>query len=85
MTEEVIQRPLHPYTNMLLSAVPLPNPARNRQRIRLLPSSDALPDATNIPPGCPFANRCPFATDICMREKPELSCSTVHMIALASS
>jgi peptide/nickel transport system ATP-binding protein len=72
VTEEVIHRPLHPYTNMLLSAVPLPNPAKNRQRIRLLPSSDALPDASKIPPGCPFANRCPFATDICVHEKPEL-------------
>lgn len=71
-TESVIRRPHHPYTTMLLSAVPLPNPVRSRNRPRLLPVSDAIPDATEVLPGCSFVNRCPFATDRCGEEKPLL-------------
>lgn len=71
-TESVIQAPHHPYTTMLLSAVPLPNPVRSRNRTRLLPTSDAIPDATEVLPGCSFVNRCPFATEICSAEKPPL-------------
>lgn len=71
-TEAVIREPHHPYTTMLLSAVPLPNPIRSRNRQRLLPTSDAVPDATQIFPGCSFVNRCPFATTICEQTRPEL-------------
>ncbi|MCL6443653.1 MAG: ABC transporter ATP-binding protein [Alicyclobacillus sp.] len=77
VTEDVISRPQHPYTKMLLSAVPLPDPVKNRTRQRILPSSDEIPDAANIPPGCSFANRCPFATDICRVERPLLRPSKV--------
>jgi oligopeptide/dipeptide ABC transporter ATP-binding protein len=70
--EEVIARPRHPYTLMLLSAIPMPDPRRNRERKRLLPASDEVPDATVIPEGCPFAGRCPFATDRCRHEAPAL-------------
>lgn len=72
VTEDVIAHPQHPYTKMLLSAVPLPDPIKNRVRTRLMPSSDEIPDATQISVGCSFANRCPFATEICHHEKPEL-------------
>jgi oligopeptide/dipeptide ABC transporter ATP-binding protein len=71
-TEAVIRNPHHPYTTMLLSAVPLPNPVRSRNRERLLPTSDAIPDATLEFPGCSFANRCPFATERCRTERPTL-------------
>lgn len=70
--EEVITRPRHPYTQMLLSAIPMPDPRKNRERKRLLPVSDEVPDATVIAPGCPFAGRCPFATKRCREEAPLL-------------
>ncbi len=72
-TESVIRAPHHPYTNMLLSAVPLPNPIRSRNRQRLFPVSDAIPDATQVLSGCSFVNRCPFATEICHDQRPVLS------------
>jgi oligopeptide/dipeptide ABC transporter ATP-binding protein len=72
-TESVIRNPHHPYTTMLLSAVPLPNPVRSRKRQRLLPTSDAIPDATLVFAGCSFVNRCPFATERCETERPQLS------------
>lgn len=75
VTEEIISRPQHPYTKMLLSAVPLPDPDKNKTRQRLMPSSDDIPDATNIPKGCSFANRCPFASDVCHSEHPSLRLS----------
>ena len=56
MVDEVYRPPYHPYTEALLSAVPLPDPNRKQKRIIL---EGALPSATEIPPGCPFATRCP--------------------------
>jgi oligopeptide/dipeptide ABC transporter ATP-binding protein len=66
-TEELIQAPLHPYTQALLSAVPDPDPHHRRERIRLrgLPPSPSEPLS-----GCPFASRCPEAQDICRKEPP---------------
>ena len=72
-TESVIRSPHHPYTTMLLSAVPLPNPIRSRNRKRLLPTSDAIPDATHVSPGCSFVDRCPYATEVCSHERPPLA------------
>lgn len=69
---EVLYRaPRHPYTEALLSAVPIPDPhkQRARQRIRL---TGEVPDAANPPPGCPFHPRCRYATDICRKEIPVL-------------
>jgi peptide/nickel transport system ATP-binding protein len=64
----ILQPPYHPYTEALLSAVAPPDPAAQRQRIRL--EGDA-PSQLNVPTGCPFHTRCPrFLGEICQRETP---------------
>jgi peptide/nickel transport system ATP-binding protein len=62
--------PLHPYTQILLSAVPVPNPRAPAQRVLL---QGDPPSPANPPTGCRFHTRCPLAQDICKREKPDLS------------
>jgi oligopeptide/dipeptide ABC transporter ATP-binding protein len=67
-TSDVLQRPRHPYTQALLSAVPkVDSPGRKTDRIRL---SGDLPSPLNPPPGCKFHTRCPLATDICRKAAP---------------
>ncbi|WP_099364653.1 ABC transporter ATP-binding protein [Fredinandcohnia onubensis] len=66
-TENLFSEPLHPYTQSLLSAVPLPNPKRNRNRIIL---KGEIPSPLNPPTGCAFHTRCPLAMDICKKESP---------------
>jgi oligopeptide/dipeptide ABC transporter ATP-binding protein len=62
-------RPLHPYTESLLAAVPVPDPRIKRQR-RLLQGD--VPSPINPPPGCHFHTRCPYAVDRCKSEEPAL-------------
>jgi peptide/nickel transport system ATP-binding protein len=61
--------PKHPYTEALLSAVPIPDPKVKRQRIRL---SGEVPSPANPPSGCHFHARCPIAKDVCSKEVPKL-------------
>ncbi len=69
-TVDIFTSPLHPYTQLLLSAVPVCDPhKRNRQKIRL---AGEIPSAVDIPPGCRFHPRCPYAGDICRKEEPPL-------------
>jgi peptide/nickel transport system ATP-binding protein len=70
-TDELFQQPLHPYTESLMSAVPIPDPRlRNRRdRIRL---KGEVADPVNPPSGCYFHPRCPYAKDRCETEYPEL-------------
>ncbi len=76
---EIFRNPLHPYTRALLQAIPIPDPARARERqvLRGAPPSPAQP-----PPGCRFHTRCPSAVEICPRvEPPLLEVSPGHWVA----
>ena len=68
-TSELFSTPGHPYTDALLSAIPVPDPEANRERVLL---SGDVPSASSPPPGCSFHPRCVFAQDICKREVPTL-------------
>ncbi|NPA98965.1 MAG: ATP-binding cassette domain-containing protein, partial [Crenarchaeota archaeon] len=77
-TEEVINKPAHPYTKALIDAVPS---IRRRERKRLKIKGD-VPDPKNPPPGCRFHTRCPFATKHCSEEEPRLTeISPGHFVA----
>ena len=69
--EDIYNKPLHPYSKSLLSAVPVPDPkiARANKRIVL---EGSIPSPLNAPSGCPFRTRCPYAKDECAQSMPEL-------------
>jgi len=71
LTDKVIGNSLHPYTRALLTAIPEPNP-ENRLKIREIPIRGEVPSAAEIPSGCRFHPRCPYAKDICIKNEPPL-------------
>jgi peptide/nickel transport system ATP-binding protein len=75
---QVFERPTHPYTQALLSAVPIPDPVAERQRTRILVHGD-LPSPANLPSGCRFRSRCPLYAqlgadqqEVCKNVDPQL-------------
>jgi len=68
---DVFTRPQHPYTQALLSAAPVADPAAAATRQRIVLRGD-LPDAANLPSGCSFRTRCPVATEACAAVAPQL-------------
>ncbi len=66
--EELFRNPLHPYTQALMSAIPIPNPRLKRQRTIL---KGDVPSPLNPPKGCRFHPRCPVAVEKCSREEPQ--------------
>jgi dipeptide transport system ATP-binding protein len=73
--EDVFAHPRHPYTAALLSATPVADPTRKKNRIEL---KGELPSPLNPPPGCPFNPRCAHATDICRQQFPEETAVGAH-------
>jgi oligopeptide transport system ATP-binding protein len=70
-SDEIYDNSLHPYTQALLSAVPIPNPTLDRQRKRILLTGD-VPSSIDPPTGCRFHPRCRLAKDICEKREPDL-------------
>ena len=70
-SKEVYENPLHPYTQALISAVPVPDPGAGKAKRRVMLRGE-LPSSLNIPSGCPFWTRCPYATNQCAEERPPL-------------
>lgn len=68
-SESLYEKPLHPYAQALLSAVPIPDPEFKNEEIPLMGD---IPSASNPPSGCAFHTRCPFATEFCKTKVPEL-------------
>jgi len=78
-TDELFANPKHPYTQVLLSAVPSPNPHTKRERMKL---EGDLPSPINPPPGCVFHTRCPRATELCSKECPQMQfVGDMHRVA----
>jgi oligopeptide/dipeptide ABC transporter ATP-binding protein len=69
---ELYTKPIHPYTEALLGAIPIPDPEENRARERLVVGGEP-PNPIDPPSGCRFHTRCPRATDVCRRVEPPLA------------
>ena len=79
--DEIYNRPLHPYSKSLLSAVPVPDPKVARANKRIVLTGD-IPSPLNAPSGCPFRTRCQYACDKCAEAMPEFSeVSKGHFVA----
>ncbi|WP_211250135.1 ABC transporter ATP-binding protein [Mesoaciditoga lauensis] len=77
-TEDLFLEPLHPYTKILMGAVPVPDPKLKREKI--VPKGE-IPSPINIPTGCRFHTRCPYAKEICSIEEPKLVEHDGRMVA----
>ena len=80
-SDQIYHHPAHPYSQCLISAVPQPDPKAARENRRIVLAGD-IPSPLNAPPGCPFCTRCPYATQICREQMPELTeIAAEHLVA----
>ena len=70
-SDDLYHHPLHPYTQALLASIPIPDPKRMRERKKEEINGE-IPSPLDIPSGCPFRTRCPYSTERCAQEKPQL-------------
>lgn len=78
-TEEIYKAPMHPYTKFLLDSVPQPDPTLRNEHRELL--TGEIPSPVNPPSGCRFHTRCPYATDKCKEEIPQMQTIDGRMVA----
>jgi oligopeptide transport system ATP-binding protein len=78
-SQEIYRNPLHPYTQALLEAIPVPDPAQGQSRT-LSRIFGEVPSLINPPGGCPFHPRCPQATELCSRIPPEMTDRNGHLV-----
>ncbi len=78
-TKEVYSKPLHPYTRFLIDAIPKPDPHARGEENQLL--SGDVPSPIDLPQGCRFHTRCPYATDLCRKEAPALHAVGDRLVA----
>ena len=82
--DDVYDHPLHPYTQALLSAIPIPDPDKEARRERIILKGE-VPSPANPPTGCRFHTRCQYATEICSQQDPEFrnldTSGERHMVA----
>ena len=79
--DAIYEKPMHPYTQCLISAVPIPDPKLARQNRRVLLKGD-IPSPMDTPSGCPFRTRCPYAKEICAEQIPAMrELATGHFVA----
>ncbi len=71
-SQKLYEKPLHPYSVMLLSSIPIPDPLVSRSRKKVIPQGEP-PSPINPPPGCRFHPRCPYSMDICKAKEPPLT------------
>ncbi|SIN62214.1 peptide/nickel transport system ATP-binding protein/oligopeptide transport system ATP-binding protein [Acetomicrobium flavidum] len=71
-TKEFFEKPLHPYTQMLLSSIPVVTDEEEQLKPKKITSRGEIPSPVNIPPGCSFHLRCPFVTDQCKKLDPDM-------------
>jgi oligopeptide/dipeptide ABC transporter ATP-binding protein len=67
--QDLYKNPLHPYTQIILASVPLPDPKLKKKRAII---TGDVPSPINPPPGCQFHPRCKYARDICQKQEPEI-------------
>ena len=80
-SEDLFKKTYHPYTQALMSAVPVPDPTYKK---KIKPLSGDVPSPSNPPSGCPFHTRCPYMIDLCRQKQPELADTqdkTKHQVA----
>jgi len=78
-TEDIFKNPIHPYTKFLLAAVPKPDPHLRRENKSLLIGE--MPSPVNPPGGCRFHTRCPYMTERCSSEEPQMRELQGRMVA----
>ena len=80
-SDELYEHPLHPYTQALISAAPIPDPIVDRTRERIMLQGE-IPSPINPPKGCNFCTRCPYADRRCMEEEPAMvDVGNHHLVA----